>query len=72
MSDKLINNKELMKGRGRGKYMYKDYLREEGRKFFIEKLNKTSAFSVVETWKREVRKLNGNSEKSHSESFRHE
>ena len=39
---------------------------------FIEKLNKTSAFSVVETWKREVRKLNGNSEKSHSESFRHE
>lgn len=35
-----LYNKELMRGRGRGKYMYKDYLRDEGKKFFIENLNK--------------------------------
>lgn len=28
----------LMTGRGRGKYMYKSYLREEGELFFREKL----------------------------------
>ena len=35
-----LYNKDLMRGRGRGKYMYKDNLREEGRKFFIEQLKK--------------------------------
>ena len=43
-----LYNKELMKGRGRGKYMYKDYLREEGRKFFIEKLNKYFPGNTIE------------------------
>ena len=41
-----LYNKELMKGRG--KYMYKDYLREEGRKFFIEKLNKYFPGNTIE------------------------
>ena len=35
-----IYNKELMTGRGKGKYMYKNEYREEGRNFFIENLNK--------------------------------
>lgn len=35
-----LYNKDLMRGRGRGKYMYKDNLREEGRRFFIEQLQK--------------------------------
>ena len=35
-----LYNKNLMRGRGRGKYMYKDNLREEGRRFFIEQLQK--------------------------------
>ena len=35
-----LYSKDLMRGRGRGKYMYKDNLREEGRKFFIEQLHK--------------------------------
>ena len=35
-----IYNKDLMRGRGRGKYMYKDNVREEGRAFFIEQLHK--------------------------------
>ena len=35
-----LYSKDLMRGRGRGKYMYKDNLREEGRKFFIEQLQK--------------------------------
>ena len=35
-----LYSKDLMRGRGRGKYMYKDYLKEEGRKFFIEQLHK--------------------------------
>ena len=39
---KAINlyNKELMTGRGRGKYWYKAKLREEGERFFIENLKK--------------------------------
>ncbi len=32
-------NKELMTGRGRGKYMYKSDIKQEGKNFFIEKLN---------------------------------
>lgn len=35
-----IYDKEKMQGRGKGKYMYKEKIREEGRKFFIEELNK--------------------------------
>lgn len=35
-----IYNKELMTGRGRGKYWYKKQIREEGEKFFVENLNK--------------------------------
>ena len=31
---------ELMRGRGRGKYMYKNYIREEGEKFLREEMNK--------------------------------
>ena len=39
---KAINlyNKELMTGRGRGKYCYKTKLREEGERFFIENMKK--------------------------------
>ena len=35
-----LYNKELMTGRGRGKYWYKAKLREEGERFFIENLKK--------------------------------
>ena len=35
-----IYNKELMTGRGRGKYMYKNEYRKDGEKFFIENLKK--------------------------------
>ena len=35
-----IYNKELMTGRGRGKYMYKNEYRKEGENFFIENLKK--------------------------------
>ena len=35
-----IYNKELMTGRGRGKYMYKNECRKEGENFFIENLKK--------------------------------
>ena len=35
-----IYDKEKMQGRGKGKYMYKEKIREEGRKFFIEELKK--------------------------------
>lgn len=39
---KAINlyNKELMTGRGRGKYWYKAKLREDGKRFFIENMKK--------------------------------
>ena len=39
---KAINlyDKELMIGRGRGKYCYKTKLREEGERFFIENMKK--------------------------------
>ena len=33
-------NKELMTGRGKGKYMYKDYIRNEGEKFLREEMMK--------------------------------
>ena len=35
-----LYNKELMTGRGRGKYWYKAKLREEGERFFIENMKK--------------------------------
>ena len=35
-----IYNKEIMTGRGKGKYMYKKEYREDGEKFFIENLKK--------------------------------
>ena len=34
-----LYEKELMTGRGRGKYMYKKQIKEEGERFFREKLN---------------------------------
>ena len=35
-----LYDKNLMTGRGKGKYWYKEEIREEGKKFFIENLNK--------------------------------
>ena len=35
-----LYNKEIMTGRGRGKYMYKNEIREDGKLFFIETMNK--------------------------------
>lgn len=35
-----LYNPELMIGRGRGKYMYKNYIKEEGKLFFRNKLKK--------------------------------
>ena len=35
-----LYNKEIMTGRGRGQYWYKENLRKEGESFFIENLNK--------------------------------
>ena len=35
-----IYDKEKMQGRGKGKYMYKNDLREDGKKFFIEEMSK--------------------------------
>ena len=35
-----IYDKEKMTGRGKGKYMYKQAIRDEGREFFIEKMHK--------------------------------
>ena len=33
-------DKEKMQGRGRGKYIYKNELREDGKKFFLEEMLK--------------------------------
>ena len=33
-----LYNKELMTGRGRGKYMYKEYIKQEGEKFIREEM----------------------------------
>ena len=35
-----LYDKDLMTGRGRGKYMYKNFIRENGEKFFREKLGR--------------------------------
>ena len=34
-----LYDKDIMTGRGRGKYMYKNFIREEGERFFREKLD---------------------------------
>lgn len=34
-----LYNKDLMTGRGRGKYWYKESVRKTGEKFFLDKLN---------------------------------
>ena len=39
---------ELMRGRGRGKYMYKDYIREEGEKFLREEMHKYLPHNLIE------------------------
>ena len=39
---------ELMRGRGRGKYMYKDYIREEGEKFLREEMHKYFPHNQIE------------------------
>ena len=43
-----LYNKNLMKSRGRGKYMYKDDVRAEGKKFFITNLNKYFSENKIE------------------------
>lgn len=35
-----LYDKNIMKGRGKGKYWYKEEVRREGKNFFIENLNK--------------------------------
>ena len=35
-----LYNKEIMTGRGKGKYMYKDYIRQEGEIYLREEMNK--------------------------------
>ena len=35
-----LYNQEQMTGRGRGKYMYREYIKKEGEEFFKEKLSK--------------------------------
>lgn len=39
--------KDLMRGRGRGKYMYKDELKKDGEEFFIEKLKKYFPYNQI-------------------------
>mgnify|MGYP000207101421 CR=1 FL=1 len=43
-----LYDRNLMKSRGRGKYMYKDDLRNEGKKFFIDNLHKYFPESKIE------------------------
>ena len=43
-----LYNKNLMKSRGRGKYMYKDDVRAEGKKFFITNLHKYFSENKIE------------------------
>ena len=43
-----LYNPELMRGRGRGKYMYKDYIREEGEKFLREEMHKYFPHNQIE------------------------
>ena len=43
-----LYNAELMRGRGRGKYMYKDYIREEGEKFLREEMHKYFLHNQIE------------------------
>lgn len=43
-----LYNKELMTGRGKGKYMYKENIREEGKKFFIDVMHKYFPHNKIE------------------------
>ena len=43
-----IFDKEKMTGRGRGKYWYKNDIREEGKKFFIEEMHKYFPNNTIE------------------------
>ncbi len=43
-----IYDKDKMTGRGKGKYMYKNDLREDGKKFLLEKMKKTFPNNVIE------------------------
>ena len=43
-----LYNKELMTGRGKGKYMYKENFREEGKNFFIDVMHKYFPFNKIE------------------------
>lgn len=42
-----LYNKEIMTGRGMGKYWYKENIRKEGEKFFTENLNKYFSESKI-------------------------
>ena len=43
-----LYSQKLMRGRGRGKYMYKDYIREEGEKFLREEMQKYFPHNQIE------------------------
>lgn len=43
-----LYNKEIMTGRGRGKYMYKNDIRKEGEIFFREEMNKWFPYNKIE------------------------
>ena len=43
-----LYNKEIMTGRGRGKYMYKNDIRKEGEIFFREEINKWFPYNKIE------------------------
>ena len=42
-----LYDKKKMTGRGRGKYMYRNELRSEGEKFFLDNLNKYFANNEI-------------------------
>ena len=43
-----IYDKEKMQGRGKGKYMYKSDLREEGKQFLLEEMHKYFKDNIIE------------------------
>ena len=43
-----LYNKEIMTGRGRGKYMYKNDIRKEGEIFLREQMNKYFSNNTIE------------------------
>lgn len=42
-----LYDKELMTGRGRGKYWYREDIRKEGERFFVYNLNKYFPFAKI-------------------------